>query len=65
MCNENNKMIVDPFCSQRRKSYAGYVFDLSNSQEYYQFLEYNSLHDPHLKSYYYRKAMKDKLLKNG
>lgn len=50
---------------QRRKSYTGHVFDLSNSQEYYQFLEYNSLHDPHLKAYYYRKAMKEKLLKNG
>lgn len=57
--------LVDSIIEQRRKSYTGHVFDLSNSQEYYQFLEYNSLHDPHLRSYYHRKAMKEKLFQNG
>ena len=40
------------------------MFDLSNTQEYSPFIEYNSLHDPHLKSYFYRPGMKRKLIAN-
>lgn len=40
------------------------MFDLSNTQEYSPFIEYNSLHDPHLKSYFYRPNMKRKLVAN-
>ena len=41
------------------------MFDLSKHQEYSSFYtDYNSLHDPHLKAYYYQPAMKKKLMVN-
>ena len=51
---------------QIHKSTAGLgsVFDLSNPNEYSSFTEYNSLHDPHLRSYFYRPDMKQKLVIN-
>jgi len=41
------------------------MFDLSNPKEYSSFTEYNSLHDPHLKSYFYHADMKRKLIDKG
>ena len=41
------------------------MFDLSNPKEYSSFTEYNSLHDPHLKSYFYHPDMKRKLIDKG
>ena len=33
--------------------------------ECFSFREYNSLHDPHLKAYFYHSEMKRKLIENG
>lgn len=53
------------FLFQIHKSTAGHVFDLSISKEHSSFTEYNSLHDTHLRAYYYRPTMKKKLISNG
>jgi hypothetical protein len=49
------------------KSTAGHFFDATISREYKNpaLTEYKSLNDPHLKSYFYRKEVKNKLLSNG
>ena len=49
------------------KSTTSYVFDLSTPKEYITstLMEYNSLHDPYLKSYFYQPTMQTKLTKNG
>lgn len=49
------------------KSTAGHVFDLSTPKEHraHAMSEYNSLHDPHLKSYLFRHDVKSKLISNG
>lgn len=44
------------------KSRTGHTFDPTHSQEYRHILEYNNLHDPHLKDYFYRPAMKERLI---
>ena len=43
------------------------MFDLSIPQEHVAstLMEYNSLHDPYLKSYFHQSSMRDKLKKNG
>ena len=43
------------------------MFDLSTPKEYrtHALSEYNSLHDPHLRSYLFRHDVKSKLITNG
>ena len=51
--------------TQKLKSTTG-LFDLSFPQEYLTFSsEYNSLHDPCLKDYFYREDIQKKLIRNG
>ena len=55
------------FFLQIYKSTTGRVFDLTSPKEYMTsiLMDYNSLHDPYLKSYFYCHEKKTKLIKNG
>ena len=50
---------------QLHKSAEVHAFHLSTLMECSSFKEYNSLHDPHLKAYFYHPEMKRKLIENG
>ncbi len=67
MCTAHVSLASHIYCAvttQIHKSTAGHVFDLSNPKECSSFTEYNSLHDPHLRSYFHRTDMKKKLVSN-
>ena len=52
---------------QLYRSPCRYDFDATTPREYMKpaLMEYNSLYDPHLKSYFYRPDIAEKLVQNG
>lgn len=62
-----NKLVTTKLCEQLYRSPCRYDFDATTPREYMKpaLMEYNSLYDPHLKSYFYRPDIAEKLVQNG